>query len=145
MLTELTLKNDIGEIQYLNDRICELGQENRLSQETIFDLRLAAEEVVSNIIRYGYRDREEHQIRVQIAFDLDALTVEIRDNGKPFNPLQHPEPDLGIPTEDRDPGGLGIFLVRQVMDQVEYVREQGSNVLIMKKSIGNADESESSK
>jgi serine/threonine-protein kinase RsbW len=94
------------------------------------------DEVVANIINHGYDDTAEHQIRVTLAFDGSELGIRVEDDGRAFDPLQAPPPDLDLPLEERPVGGLGIHIVRSVMDAVEYQRDGDRNVLIMKKAIG---------
>lgn len=73
---------------------------------------------MSNVISYGYDDREEHKIIVCLLMQQGKLTVEVENDGRPFNPLDAPEPDIEKPLEERTLGGLGIHLVRNVMDLV---------------------------
>ena len=135
MKKTLILKNDLSEIEGLAKTIVDFGKENNLSDKVIYDINLALEEVVSNIIFYGYEDNSEH--RIIIHFDLrdKELILRVTDDAKPFNPQEVPEPDIGKPIEERQIGGLGIYFVRNLMDKVEYKREQGKNILVMKKEI----------
>ena len=127
------VKNDLIEIQRLVQTIVTFGKTYHLSREIIHDLNLVLEEVLSNTILYGYEDTHEHQIDVQISIQQQTLMVQIKDDGKPFNPLEAPEPDIEKPIEERKIGGLGIYLVRRLMDVLTYKREGGKNVLVMKK------------
>ncbi|MBD3167560.1 ATP-binding protein [bacterium] len=95
-------------------------------------LDLALEEIVTNIIKYGYDDEAEHMI--QIDFELSSTHAQLRvmDDAKPFNPLQVEKAQTLSSLEDVKIGGLGILLVREVMDVVEYSRDGDRNVLVMK-------------
>ena len=135
MKKTLILKNDISEIEGLAKAIVDFGKENNLSDKVIYDINLALEEVVGNIISYGYEDNSEHQIIIHFGLRDKELILEVTDDAKPFNPLEVPEPDIEKPIEERQVGGLGIYLVRKLMDKVEYKREQGKNILVMKKEI----------
>jgi sigma-B regulation protein RsbU (phosphoserine phosphatase) len=130
--TLITLRNDISEIQSLKDTWFKFARENNLSDQIIYDVGLALEEMVSNIIYYGYEDKKEHQIAVRLNLKNEKLVLEISDDGKEFNPLQYPQPDIKKPTGDREVGGLGIYIVRKIMDELQYHREPGKNILVMK-------------
>lgn len=101
-----------------------------------FKLRLSIEETVENVVRYAYEDSMGW---MEVGTELDAkelaLTITLKDAGKPFNPLDKPDPDITLSAEDREIGGLGIFLCKQLMDEVEYQYVDNCNVLTMKKII----------
>ena len=99
-------------------------------------IRLSIEEVVENIVQYAYEDGAG-SMDVQISKeDADfMLTIKLTDQGVPFNPLEMPDPDLSLSAEDRQIGGLGIFLCKQMMDEVSYSYENGCNVLTMCKKV----------
>ncbi len=97
-----------------------------------FDVTLAVDELVTNAIGYGCDDGE-HRIDIALRLEGDTLTVEIADDGKAFDPLQVPEPDLSAPAEQHAGGGVGIWLVRKTMDAVAYRRENGRNVVTLAK------------
>ncbi|MBQ0122760.1 MAG: ATP-binding protein [Bacteroidales bacterium] len=99
-----------------------------------FKLRLSVEEVVENIVRYAYESGNGF-IEVSTSVDGDTLSIRIKDGGKPFNPLAKKDPDVNASLEERQIGGLGIFLCKQMMDSVEYEYTEGCNVLTMKKII----------
>lgn len=101
-----------------------------------FKLRLSIEEAVENVVRYAY-DGGIGWLEADIHFDQDALllTIELRDAGTPFNPLEKEDPDVTKRAEDREVGGLGIFLCKKMMDSIEYRYENGNNVLTMTKKV----------
>ena len=99
-------------------------------------MNLALDEVVTNVIRYAHDDDgRQHQIVVRLALEQDVLTAQVEDEGRAFNPVEAPAPDIGASIDERPIGGLGIHLVRSVMNSVEYRREDGRNVLTMKKKL----------
>ena len=102
----------------------------------LFKIRLSIEETVENVVRYAYTDGIGW-IEVGTSLDNDGLTltVVLKDAGKKFNPLDQPEPDLTKSAEEREIGGLGIFLCKQMMDSVEYQYADNCNILTMKKKI----------
>lgn len=131
MRTDITLKNDLIEIERLAGLVRDFGRENRLSEDLVWEIRLVLEEIVTNIISYGYEDRVGHAINVNIVNTDQAITLKIRDDARPFNLLEQPVPDLEIPIEDRGVGGMGIHIVREIMDEIDYKREDDSNLLVM--------------
>jgi len=132
----IDLKSNLSELEKLAQIVAEFGQRHHLSSQALFHTNLALEEILTNVISYAYDDSEEHQIIVCLRVEQGELTVEVEDDGRPFNPLEAPEPDIEKPLEERPLGGLGIHLVRNVMDRLEYRRQDGRNLLIMKKVIG---------
>jgi anti-sigma regulatory factor (Ser/Thr protein kinase) len=109
--------------------------EQGLSDEIEFQLDLVLDEMVSNVIRHGIKDSGQHIIDVNLQHDGQQLTLEIEDDGVPFNPFDAPVPDITKPIEERRPGGLGVYLVRQMMDSLAYERRDGKNCLLIKKSL----------
>lgn len=101
-----------------------------------FKIQLSIEEVVDNVVHYAY---EGGIGWLEVSTHLDSnsliLTVELRDAGVPFNPLEQSEPDITLSAENREVGGLGIFLCKKLMDSINYRYENGNNVLTMTKLI----------
>ena len=101
-----------------------------------FKLRLSIEEAVENVVRYAY-DGGIGWLEVGTSLDEDSLvlTIELRDAGIPFNPLEKEDPDVTLSADERKIGGLGIFLCKKMMDSIEYRYEDGNNVLTMTKKV----------
>ena len=101
-----------------------------------FKLRLSIEEAVENVVRYAY-DGGIGWLETGINFDQDSLllTIQLRDAGVPFNPLEKDDPDVTLSAEERNIGGLGIYLCKKMMDNIEYRYEDGNNVLTMTKKV----------
>jgi serine/threonine-protein kinase RsbW len=137
--TTVALKNDLAELERLNNVIEEFGKRHGLPTNVLFDLHLALDEILTNVVSYGYDDRHEHEIIVHLTLgaggDSQRLEVKVEDDGRPFNPLETAPPDVQTSVEDRPIGGLGIYLVRRVMDDLEYRRQRGKNVLVMRKKV----------
>jgi serine/threonine-protein kinase RsbW len=131
----VTLVNDRSEVERLSRLVEAFGEAEGLPTESIFSVNLALDEVVTNIIRYAYDDGRKHSIVIRLALEDGVLSAQVEDDGRAFNPLEMPPPDITASIEDRPIGGLGIHLVRSVMNSVEYRREDGRNVLIMKKRL----------
>lgn len=97
-------------------------------------VELACEEIVVNIIEYAYTDRDG-EIEIAVTSPSPGeLRIELADDGHPFDPLTvQANPDITLPLEAREPGGLGLFLVRQIVDQLEYRREEDRNIVSLTK------------
>jgi len=85
-------------------------------------------------------DTNDHVVEVRLSIRDGVVTSVIEDDGHPYDPRESPEPDLSMPVEQRGPGGLGIFLVRQMMDSIDYARRDGKNVLTVTASRREGDE-----
>jgi anti-sigma regulatory factor (Ser/Thr protein kinase) len=109
-----------------------------LPEETVLDLRIVAEEVLTNLAKYGHDDRDEHRARVRLTLAAEEVTLEFTDDGRPFDPLAAQPPDLATPPPDREPGGLGIHLALSLVDTAAYARIGSENVLTLKKRVGGA-------
>jgi len=131
----LVLQNEIPEISKLTLFIDELGEELGLSPELVFNLNLVLEEAVSNIILYAYPKGEHENISLTAKKTENQLLFVLTDTGKEFDPTLMPDADVNLAAEDRQIGGLGIFLIRQIMNQVEYQRIDGRNVLTLGKEL----------
>ena len=105
------------------------------AEQKLYQIRLVAEEVLVNIINYGYPDKNgDIQINL-IPKEKESLTIEVVDSGISFDPLSRPDPDLSLPLEDRKIGGLGVFLLRKLMDEVSYKRQDNRNILTFVKKL----------
>jgi anti-sigma regulatory factor (Ser/Thr protein kinase) len=94
---------------------------------------LALEELVTNCIKYGYGDEDDHVIRVRIELTPGGMTVLVEDDGRPFNPLVQAEPDTNLPIEERPIGGIGLHLLRKLSDRMEYAWKDGRNRVTLHK------------
>lgn len=98
-----------------------------------YAVRISCEEIIVNIISYAYPEGRDGYIWLGVTKDKEELCIEIQDGGIPFNPLERQEPDIFQELEEREIGGLGIFLVLRMMDHVEYRYEEGRNKLRLRK------------
>jgi serine/threonine-protein kinase RsbW len=136
MKQTLILKNDLAELDRLQGFVEKLGKNLCLSKKSIVETNLAVEEVFSNIVAYGYEDGRDHSIRISVIYPVnETLVLRIEDKGKAFSPLKVPEPRAIDDIEDCDIGGLGIHLVKKLMDEVSYEYREQRNVLEMKKAV----------
>jgi anti-sigma regulatory factor (Ser/Thr protein kinase) len=130
---EIKLNNKVSELERFNQTLTEFGQHHGLAPRLVHDLNLALEEILTNIISYGYPDNREHEIKVRLSVQPGEVKAEVEDDGHPYNPLEAPEADTTKPLEERTIGGLGIHLVRKLMDDLEYKRQGDRNFLTIKK------------
>ncbi len=134
---EFVLKNKLSEVQRAADLFEEFGEENGIPLKDIFQINLVLDELISNVINYGYPKEENREIYLKyIIGDNKKLLLEIRDYGVPFNILEMEEVDVSLGIEERAIGGLGIHLVKNIMDDIEYERKGGQNILTLKKELG---------
>lgn len=129
------LKNSLSEIERLAQIVDEFGARHQIEAQIVFNMNLALEEILTNVISYGYDDAGEHRIITRLSLERGEWTAEVEDDGKPFNPLEAPEPDTKRSLEERAIGGLGIYLAKKIMDELEYRRNQDKNLLIMRKRV----------
>jgi serine/threonine-protein kinase RsbW len=114
----------------------QFGAAQGLSEDEVMSVNLVLDEVMANVIEHGSEAGSTHEIRITLALEDDQLTIEVTDDARAFDPLQLAPPDLDLPLEERPVGGLGIHIVRSVMDSVAYERRDGRNIITMRKTIG---------
>ena len=129
----LTLHNDIDEIPRLHALIQSIAEETDMDHVLAMSLNLALEEAVSNVMLYAYPAGSKGQVVIEADVRDDHLVFRVIDSGVPFDPTLASEPDLAADLKDRPIGGLGIYLVKRIMDQVSYARKNGKNILSMTK------------
>lgn len=134
-LFKVKLKNEISELEQMNAFVDEIGETLNLPTEEVFQIRLAMEEAVANVILYAYPKGESNVVELEAQLDADTLTIQIIDYGMEFDPTEAKEADTTLSSEERPIGGLGIFLIRQIMDSVEYQRIDGRNILLITKKL----------
>lgn len=108
-------------------------EQNGVPHSAVYFANLALEELVSNVVKYGYDDNADHIIEVKLTISDVELTIEIVDDGHPFNPCTQCEPDTSLPAEDRPIGGLGLHLVRQMSDRFHWKYRDGKNCVCVVK------------
>lgn len=120
----------------LKEWLVSIAEEVSLPEKTRKQLLIAADEIFTNIASYGFPSGNG-TAGVAVEFDMQKreLVLTFSDAGVPYNPLEAPSPDTSVPLAERKTGGLGIFMVRRLMDLVEYRREDGRNVLVLKKRL----------
>ncbi len=135
------LKSNLSELDTLCQQLETFGRSLGLSKKCIFEINLALDELFTNIISYGFADDDEHVIKITVTPQNETLCLCIEDDGVPFNPVEAQEPALECSVEDCKIGGLGIHLIRNLMDEICYERCGEKNVLTLKKNITATDSS----
>lgn len=131
LVSEHRLRNDPAECHKLPEWMEAFTEGAKLSPAARNAFDLALVEWLTNILSYAYEDQREHFITVRLLAAPGLAQAEVRDDGREFNPLNLPAPDVQAPLEERPIGGLGIHLIRQLMDSVEYRRDTGHNILTL--------------
>ena len=129
------LKNDLSELNALHLHLNKWGQGIGLPADAIPRINICLDELFTNIVSYGFDDDREHIIEFSLDGDNGLVTINIEDNGIPFNPLEKIDPDFPENVESAKIGGLGIMIIRKLMDGVLYERRDGKNRLTMRKNI----------
>lgn len=134
----LELPNTAASLESLHEELERFVERHPVLAPVHGDLRVSLDEVVTNVVRYGYTDDRPHRIVVELALHDQAVEAVVVDDGRPFNPLEAPEPRTDGPLAERPIGGLGIHFVRQLMDELDYRREDGRNRLTLRKRLPRA-------
>jgi serine/threonine-protein kinase RsbW len=134
-MADITLRSDLAELAALAAFIDTFAAEAALPADAAFQLNLVLEELVTNTINYG--QAPEAPIRVRLERHGEIVEADLIDGGVAFDPRTLPPPDVEAPLAERPIGGLGIHLVRQFVDELDYRREDGRNHIRLRKRIGN--------
>ena len=135
----ITLQNKLSELEVLAAAVEVFAEQAALDMKTQFNLNLALDELVTNIIHYAYDDEGLHQIEITLSYGDYLLNVQMQDDGKPFDPTGIEGPEFGKDLEQREIGGLGIHFVRQLMDKMSYCRVGEQNHLILEKEVSGSE------
>lgn len=127
----ITLRNDLEELGRVGELLRAFGVQHGLPQKAVQDCSLALDEILTNIVSYGFPDGAVHEIHVLVEAVSSAITLRIDDDGVAFDPTSVAAPNLETPLETRPPGGLGIHFVRTLMHELRYRREGSRNILSM--------------
>lgn len=129
------LKNDLSELKTLHRHLNNWGGDIGLMVDSISRINICLDELFTNIVSYGLEDDLEHKIEFTLNSDNNLVVINIEDDGIAFNPLEKVDPDFPADIESAKIGGLGILIIRKLMDNVCYERKQGKNKLTMIKDI----------
>ena len=131
----MTIGADRREIARVNAAFAEFADAHALPASVRRSLHVVLDELLSNTIAYGFAGREGGEVTVEAVLRTDRVCITLTDDGKPFDPLGMAAPDTALPVEQRRIGGLGIHLVRRMMDEVSYQRQADRNVVVLAKRL----------
>ena len=135
----ITLRNDLAEIPRLSEFVDAFCAPLVPAPKDVPALQLALEEAVTNVINHGYADGQPHTFTVELAAADRRVTVILTDDAPAYNPLARAEVDIKLPLEQRPIGGLGVHLVKKLMDSARYERRDGRNILTFMRTLGPAN------
>jgi len=130
---KVTVKNRIEDLLRVNSLFESFATQHDISGRLRYHLLVSIEEILTNIIKYGFDEEGVHPIHITFRRVEEQIEMEFEDRGREFNPLEIGEPDLDIPLEERKLGGLGIHLVKKMVDEAKYRREGDRNILLLRK------------
>lgn len=134
----LVLRNDLAEIARLAAFVDAFCEPLEPTPKDVLALQLALEEIVTNVIDYGYVDGQPHTFTVELAAADRRVTAVVTDDARAYDPLARAEVDITLPLEERPVGGLGVHLVKKLMDSAHYERRDGRNILTLVRALGAA-------
>jgi serine/threonine-protein kinase RsbW len=129
----LRVKNQLSEVERVNVELRALWSSYAFPEDFEVPVTMCLEEVLSNVIRHGCLPGQDYDIQVCCRILDGGIEIEVSDDARPFDPLSLSSPDLSVPLEQRQAGGLGVFLVRRMMDEVRYEHRNGRNHLRFRK------------
>jgi anti-sigma regulatory factor (Ser/Thr protein kinase) len=131
------IRNNGHDLPGALDGVEEFCRGRGLEMETALEVRLVAEEVITNFVKYAHAATDESEMTLRVSASTESVRLEFRDEGVAFNPLEASLPDLTSGPDERGIGGLGILLVKTLVDDASYAREGGVNVLVLIKHVGS--------
>jgi anti-sigma regulatory factor (Ser/Thr protein kinase) len=130
-----SFRADIAEMENVYSFIKRsLGAYN-VTGRVVLLMEMAADEIFSNIVKYAYAEPRDAKVEMELDVRNGVVEMIFRDNGVPFDPLKVEPPDFTLDAHAKEPGGLGIHLVKSTLDELSYIRENDSNVLTLKKHV----------
>ena len=135
----ITIPNELSEIDGVIVGMEQFTQDKTIPDIIMQKLSIALDDLLNNIISYGYQDDEAHEITVVVDYTVDDVTVTIEDDGIPFNPFTVDDPDISLSLDERKIGGLGIHLVKNMMDEVFYTRVTNMNIVRLVKKMATGE------
>ena len=134
------LKAVLENVSVAIDFVTGAAQRAELDERTLYQVQLAVDEACANVVHHAYEGMEPGDMEISCSVDVDRLSIRVRDWGRGFEADQVSDPDVDAPLDERTLGGLGLFLIKQVMDRVDYSRvSEGCNELVMTKRLHNGE------
>lgn len=132
----LTIDADLRFLDMTGQFVCKMAQLAGMDSKVIPHIELAVDEACTNIIKHGYHNDNSKQFSITCSFDDSIFRIEIEDQGTPFDFDTVAKPDINASLKEREVGGLGIFLMRKIMDKIDYhTTPKGPNVMVMEKRL----------
>ncbi len=131
----ISIKNDISQLNKVNKIFEQFINSHNIALKISNPISLAMDEIVNNIISYGYDDQKDHEIEIYIELSERSLKLQIEDDGFPFNPLQVKDADVESNLDERVAGGVGLHLIKNMMDSLNYEFINNKNCLTLEKYI----------
>lgn len=131
----ITLPNDIAAVPQLTNFVDNVCSRLNIDGSTVMQMNLALEEAVVNVMNYAYPKGSKGDVDIRALCDGAQMKFVLIDSGTPFDPTKHQTPDVQLSADERAIGGLGIFLVTQIMDNVSYERRNEKNILTLCKNL----------
>jgi anti-sigma regulatory factor (Ser/Thr protein kinase) len=135
MILRLVVVNHFIEIDRVNNEFNNFAERCSIDDSVRRKVNLVFDELLNNIISYAFLDQGEHHIHIEVKYHPSKLVIRIADDGTPYNIFETPAPKTDLPLKERQIGGLGIHLVRQVMDEYDYQRVGDENILVLRKHL----------
>jgi len=132
---QITRAAELEQLSVFRDFISDCCGRHQVPNETVFDLKLAVDEACTNVITHGYKDMDPGSIILSFRIEPDRILVQITDFGHIFEPASAPKPDVDAALDDRELGGMGLFLIYQTMDNIDYQSSEEGNTLTFTKYI----------
>ena len=132
----INIKSRVSGMEIMNQKLAKLCKDWEISEDVAFSMNLALEEIVTNIIGYGYQGKDDYDIIIRFTLEKSKLRIQIKDGSPEFNPLDVKSPDnLEASVEERNIGGLGIHLVKKFTDSFSYRRSNNKNIITLQKNL----------
>lgn len=132
---QITRAAELESLSVFREFISDCCSRHNVPKETVFELKLAVDEACTNVIKHGYKGMDPGSIILSFRIEPDRIMVQITDFGHVFEPADAPKPDVEAALADRPLGGLGLFLIYQTMDNIEYESSEDGNTLTFTKLI----------
>ena len=120
--THIVIRNRIADLAALTAAMERVGAEHRIPETSLFQLQVALDEMVSNVMKYAWPEAGTHDIEIRIKVLSDGVEVEIVDDGRMFDPRDAPKRDKPLPGQRPEPGGVGVQMTRRLVDRMDYAR-----------------------
>jgi anti-sigma regulatory factor (Ser/Thr protein kinase) len=135
----IKLKNRLKDLEKIKKAVLKLHTAVNCTERKFKEIDLVLEELFTNVVCHGFNDDKEHEIDISLSCDETSLMIRMEDDGKPFDITAAGMPDTRCAIEKRCVGGLGIHFVKHFIDECKYSRENGKNIVVLKKKITNDD------